>query len=159
MTMFYNKIKCRNCTGPFIRKQRTQRNKHKAVLRGRTDAEAQTPMLWTPGWEEMTDLKRSWCWESLKAGGEGDDRGWDDWMASVTQWTWVWVNSRSWWWTVRPGVLQSVGSQRVGHDWVNWTELASPGLDWPGLAYFECSILAWIWLWFPWIVLDWITLD
>ena len=56
--------------------------------------------------------------------GEGDDRGWDDWMASPTQWTWVWVNSRSWWWTGRPGVLQSMGSQRVGHDeWLNWTEL------------------------------------
>ena len=50
-------------------------------------------------------LKRPWCWERLKAGGEGDDRGWDDCMASPTQWTWVWVNSRSWWWTQRPGVL------------------------------------------------------
>ena len=53
----------------------------------------------------------------------GDDRGWDGWMASPTQWTWVWVDSRSWWWTGRPGVLQSMGSQRVGHDWateMNW---------------------------------------
>ena len=61
----------------------------------------------------------------LKAGGEGDDRGWDGWMASPTQWTWVWVNSRSWWWTGRPGVLWFMGSQRVGHDWMtelNWTE-------------------------------------
>ena len=68
-------------------------------------------------------LKRSWCWERLKAGGEGEDRGWDGWMASPTQWTWVWVNSGSWWWTGRPGVLQSMGSQRVGHDWateLNW---------------------------------------
>ena len=59
------------------------------------------------------------------AGGEGDDRGWDGWMASPTQWTWVWVNSRSWWWTGRPGVLWFMGSQRVGHDWVtelNWTK-------------------------------------
>ena len=55
------------------------------------------------------------------AGGEGDDRGWDGWMAPPTQWTWVWVNSGSWWWTGRPGVLQFTGSQRVGHDWV--TEL------------------------------------
>ena len=55
---------------------------------------------------ERTDLfKRPWCWERLKAGGEGDDRGWDGWMASSTQWTWVWVNSRSWWWTGRPSVL------------------------------------------------------
>ena len=68
-------------------------------------------------------LKRTWCWERLKAGGEGDDRGWDGWMASPTQWAWVWVNSGSWWWTERPGTLQSMGSQRVGHDWateLNW---------------------------------------
>ena len=74
-------------------------------------------------WEILTHIKRPWCWERLKAGGEGDDRGWDGWMASSTQWTWVWVNSRSWWWRGRPGVLQSMGSQRVGHDWVtelNW---------------------------------------
>ena len=66
-------------------------------------------------------LERPWCWERLKAGGEGDDRAWDGWMASPTQWTWVWVNSRSWRWTGRPGVLQSMGSQRVRHDWA--TEL------------------------------------
>ena len=76
-------------------------------------------------YEELTHLKSPWCWERLKAGGEGDDRGRDGWMASPTQWTWVWVNSGSWWWTGRPGVLQSMGSQRVGHDWatkLNWTE-------------------------------------
>ena len=56
--------------------------------------------------------------ERLKVGGEGDDRGWDGWMALLTQWTWVWVNSRSWWWTGKSGMLQSMGSQRVGHDWV-----------------------------------------
>ena len=67
--------------------------------------------------EELTHLKRSWCWERLKAGGEGDDRGWDGWMVSLTQWTCVWVDSRSWWWTGRPGVRQSIGSQRVGHNW------------------------------------------
>ena len=75
--------------------------------------------------EEPTHLKRPWCWERLKAGGEGDNRGWDSWMASLTQWTWVWVNSGSWWWTGRPGMLQSIGLQRVGHDWateLNWTE-------------------------------------
>ena len=71
--------------------------------------------------EELTLLKRPWCWEGLRAGGEGDDRGWDGWIASPTQWTWVWVDSRSWWWTGRPGMLQFMGSQRVGHDWV--TEL------------------------------------
>jgi len=59
---------------------------------------------------------RLWCWEGLGA-GEGDDRGWDGWMASLTRWTWVWVNSGSWWWTGRPGLLRFMGSQRVGHDW------------------------------------------
>ena len=66
-------------------------------------------------------LKRPWCWERLKAGGEGNNREWDGWMASPTQWTWVWVNSRSWWRTGRPGMLRFMGSQRVGHSWV--TEL------------------------------------
>ena len=59
-----------------------------------------------------------------KVGEEGDDRGWDGWMASPTQWTWIWVNSASWWWTGRPGVLQSMGLQRVRHDWateLKWT--------------------------------------
>ena len=74
--------------------------------------------------KELTHWKRSWCWGRLKAGGEGDDRGWDGRMASPTRWTWVWVNSQSWWWTGRPGVLRFMGSQRVGYDCVrlNWTE-------------------------------------
>ena len=74
--------------------------------------------------KELTHLKRPWCWERLKA-GEGEDRGWDGWMASPTQWTWVWVNPRSWWWTGEPAMLQSKGSQRIGHNWVtelSWTE-------------------------------------
>ena len=73
--------------------------------------------------KELTDWKRFWCCERNRARGEGDDKGWDGWMASRTRWTWVWVNSRSWWWTRRPGMLQFMGSQRVGHDWVtelNW---------------------------------------
>ena len=73
--------------------------------------------------EELTHLKRPWCWERLRAGVEGDDGGWDGWMASVTQWTWVWVDFRSWWWTGRPSMLQFMGSQRVGHNWateLNW---------------------------------------
>ena len=76
--------------------------------------------------EDLTHLKRPWCWERLRAGREGDDRAWDGWMASPTQWTWVWVNSGSWWWTGRPDVLRFMGSQRVGHDWVtelNWWNL------------------------------------
>ena len=90
------------------------------IFFGRTDAEAETPILWPPC-EELTHWKRPWCWERLKAGGEGDNRGWDGWMASLTQWTWVWASSGSWWRTEKPGVLQSMGSQRVGHDWA--TEL------------------------------------
>ena len=73
--------------------------------------------------EQLTHWKRLWCWEGLGAGGEGDDRGWDGWMTSPTRWTWVWVNSGSWWWTGRPGMLQFMGLQRVGQDWVaelNW---------------------------------------
>ena len=62
-------------------------------------------------------LRRSWCWERFKAGGEGHDRGWDGWLASPTQWTWVWASFWSWWWTGRPGGLQSMGSQRVGLNW------------------------------------------
>ena len=76
-------------------------------------------------WEELTHWKRPWCWEGLEAGGEGDNRGWDGWMASPTWWTWVSVNSGSWWWTGRPGMLQFMRSQRVGHDWLtelNWRD-------------------------------------
>ena len=89
---------------------------------------------WCWGWnsntlatwcEELVHWKRPWCWEGLGAGGEGDNRGWDGWMASPTRCTWIWVNSRSWWWTGRPGMLWFMGSQRVRHYWVtelNWTE-------------------------------------
>ena len=74
----------------------------------------------------VDSLEKTLMLRGLGAGGEGNIRGWDGWMASLTWWTWVWVNSRSWWWTGRPGVLQFMGSQRVGHDWaneLNWTEL------------------------------------
>ena len=67
-------------------------------------------------YKELIHLKRPWCWERLRAGGEGDIRGLDGWMASPTQWTWVWVDSGSWWRTRRPGLLQFMGLQRVGHD-------------------------------------------
>ena len=86
---------------------------------------------WCWGWssntlatwcEELINWKRPWCWERLKA-GEGDNRGWAGWMASLTWWTWVWASSRSWWWTGKTGVLQSMGSKRVGHDWVNGTDM------------------------------------
>ena len=96
-----------------------------SIFTGRTDAEAETPILWSPDVKNWL-IKRPWCWKRLKAGGEGDNSGWDGWMASLTRWTWVWVGSRSWWWRGRPGMLQSMGLQRVGHNWVtelNWTEL------------------------------------
>ena len=95
---------------------------------GRNDAKAEAPSTLATSCKELTHWKRLWCWEGLGAGGEGDKRGWDDWMASLTWWTWVWVNSGRWWWTRRPGVLRFMGSQRVGHDWVtelNWTEAIS----------------------------------
>ena len=75
--------------------------------------------------KELTHLKRPWCWERSKEGGKGDDKGWDGCMASLTQWTWVCIDTRSLWWIGRPDVLQSLESQRVGHVWsaeLNWTE-------------------------------------
>ena len=95
-------------------------------------------------------FKWFWCWEGSGAREEGDNRGWDGWMASLTQWPWVWVNSGSWWWTGRPGVLWFMGSQRIGHNWVtelNWTDQylyficyfwlpSAPGsilVSWPGI--------------------------
>ena len=90
------------------------------------------PQFWS-----VTHLKRPWCWERLRTGGEGDDRGWDGWMASPTRRTWVWVNSRSWWWTGRPGMLRFVGlqSRTPLSDWTD-TELRNPRVD----------ILSWV----PW---------
>ena len=82
-----------------------------------------TLATWSKNW--LIWKKMPWCWERLKAGGEGDDRGWYGWMASLTRLTRVSVSYRSWWWTGKPGVLQSMGSQRVRHAWVlelNWTE-------------------------------------
>ena len=74
----------------------------------------------------VDSLEKTLMLGGIRAGGEGDDREWDGWIASPTRCTWVWVNSGSWWWTVRPGVLQFMGSQRVGHDWVTelkWTQI------------------------------------
>ena len=91
------------------------------IFIGRTDAEAETPILWPP------DAKNWLIWETLRA-GEGDERGCDGRMASLTWWTWVWVGPGSCWWTGKPSVLQSMGSQRVRHNWateLNWTEIQS----------------------------------
>ena len=95
------------------------------VFIGGTDVEAETPILWPP------DVKSWFIWKDPNAGKDWRreekemDWGWDGWKASPAQWTWIWVSSRSWWWRERPGMLQSMGSQRVTHDWVtdlNWTE-------------------------------------
>ena len=93
------------------------------IFTGRTDAEAETPILWPP------DAKNWLIWKDADAGKDGrrEEKGMIEdgisWMTSLTQWTWVWVNSGSWWWTGRPGMLQSMGSQRIEHDWgseLNW---------------------------------------
>ena len=83
---------------------------------GRTDSWSWNSNTLATWCKELTHLKRPWWWERSRAGGEGDDRGWDSWMASPTQWTWVWVDSGSWWWTSRPGVLRFMGLQIVWHD-------------------------------------------
>ena len=115
------------------------------IFIGRTDAEAETPILWPPAvknwliWKDP-DSRKDW-----RQGEEGDDRGWDGWMASPTQWTWAWVNSRSSRWTGKPGVLQPMGSQRTGHDWateLNWVSLTGP--DNPFLCHSFCYYLKWV---------------
>ena len=63
----------------------------------RTDAEAEAPILWPPNAKKWLTGKKPWCWERLTSGGKGDDRGWDGWMASPIQWTWIWASSGSWW--------------------------------------------------------------
>ena len=78
------------------------------IFIGKTDAEAETPILWLPDAKNWL-IGKDWCWDRLNAGGEGDDKEWAGWMSSPTRWTWV--ESRSWWWTENPGVLQSMGLQ------------------------------------------------
>ena len=97
------------------------------IVLGRNDTEAEAPILGPP--DQRTDsFEKILMLGKIKAGGEGDKRGWDGWMASPTPWTWVWASSGSWWWTGNPGVLQSMGLQRVGHHWA--TELT----DWPSTS-------------------------
>ena len=93
------------------------------IFIGRSGAEAETPILWPPNAKKRLK-KRPWCWERLMAGGEGDDRSWDGWMASPTRWTWVWVGSRSWWWTGSLVCCSPLGRKESDPtEWLNWTEL------------------------------------
>ena len=88
-------------------------------------AKSQTRLSDWSDLRRVDSLEKTLILGGIGAGGKGDDRGWDGWMASLTRWTWVWVNSGSWWWTRKPGVMWFMGSQRVGHDWeteLNWTE-------------------------------------
>ena len=97
--------------------------------------------------EELTHWKRPWCWEGLEAGGEGDDRGWDGWMVSLTRCMWVWVNSGSWQWTGRPGVLWFMGSLRVRHNWeseLNWCTQQREILGTQGRTKRTPSVTSWL---------------
>ena len=125
------------CWRRLLRVPWTSRRSNQLILKLiSSDYQLEGPMLklklqYLATWcEELTHWKKLWCWERLKMGEKGDDRGWDSWIASLTQWTWVWVNSWSQWRTEKPGVLQSMRSQRVGlkvrlkvaTEWLNWTE-------------------------------------
>jgi len=127
------------------------------VFFGRNDAKAETPVLWPPHPKSWLIGKDSDAGGELGAGGEGDDRGWDGWMASLTQWTWVSVNSGSWWWIGRPGVLRFMGSQRVGHDWETdliWSECirfsaigSGKSKHFGDLVYWDIHFIAVVWNW------------
>ena len=106
------------------------------IFIGRTDIEAKTLILWPPDAKNRLTgkWKSLWCWEALKAGREEDNRWWDGWMASPTRWTWVWVNSGSWWWTGRPGMLWFMGSQR-------WTRLSNST---ELIGYLNASVFIWL---------------
>ena len=100
------------------------------IFIGRTDAKAETPILSSPDVKNWL-LEKILILERLRAVGEGDDRGWDGWMPSQTQWTWIWPNSGSWWWTGKPSVLWSMRLQRVRHGWA--TELTESMTQWKGV--------------------------
>ena len=119
------------CWRRLLRVPLTARRSNQSILKEISPEYSLKGQIWSwnsnslaTWWEELIHLKRPWCWERLKAGGEGDYRGWDGGMASWTQWMWVWVNSGSWWWTGRPGMLQFMGLQRVRRDWteLNWNQ-------------------------------------
>ena len=112
------------------------------IFVGRAEAEAPKLGTWC---EELTYWKRPWCWETLRAGAERGDRGSEGWMTAPTWWTWVWANSRSWWWTRKPDMLQSMGSQSQSR-LSNWTNCLIMGkgiffvLIYSVLYQYTCSI-------------------
>ena len=110
------------CWRRLLRVPRTARRSNQSILNihWKDWCWSWSPNTSTTWCEELSPWKRPWCWQKLKA-GEEDNRGWDGWMAPLTRWTWIWAWSGSWWWTWKPGVLQSMGLQKVEHDWV--TEL------------------------------------
>ena len=117
----------------------------------RTDADIETPNTLATWCEELTHWKRLWCWKRLKAGREGNDRGWDGWMALPTWWAWVWASSGIWWWTGMSDILQSMGLHRLRHNWgteLNW-------IDYPELTRAKAQIYIYsileIWLSWSWI--------
>ena len=116
-----------------------------SVFLGRTDAESWNSNTLASWCKEPTHWKRPWPWEGLGTGGEGDDRGWDGWMASLTQKTWVWLSGESWRRTGKPGMLRFTGSQRVRHDWateLNWTESVERlDLSWSGFREHRTNLL------------------
>ena len=102
------------------------------IFIGRTDAEGEAPILWSPNAKNWLTGKDP---DAGKDGGEWDDRGWDGWMASLTQWTWVWASSGSWWWTGKPDVVQSMGSQ--SRTWLSdWTTRAQQQIS---LLIIKCT--------------------
>ena len=134
------------------------------IFIGRTDAEAGSPILWHLMWKADSLEKKPWCWERLKVGGEGDDRGWDGWMASTTQWTWIRASSGSWWWTVKPGDAAVSAVTRVWHDWRTdllekkpwcWERLkAGADGDDRGCVGWTTSPTWWAWVWVTELIAD-----
>ena len=116
------------------------------VFIGRSDVDAEIPIIWSPDAKNRLIWKDPDAGKDLRAGREGDVRGWDGWMASPTQWTWVWINSGSWWWTGRPGVLQSMGFTKSQTQLSDWTERNWSKLWWwhDWLYDLECSSRSWM---------------
>ena len=119
------------------------------ILIGRTDVEAETPTPLATSCEELTHWKRPWSWERLKVGWEGDNREWDGWMASLTRWAWVWASARSWRWTGKPGMLQSMVSQKNWTWLSNWTELYREVLQSTSARRASGMVLVWVPRWEP----------